>query len=151
MTTFKEIRGTTIEVVSSDPSNPELGQIWYNSSSGTLKGYLLANVNAWASGGNLGTARYFVAGGGTQTAAVIFGGQTPFPGAKTGATELYNGTSFSSNPTGLGTPRNQMAGSGTQTAALAFGGWAPGASTATEKFNGSTFTPTGNLNTGRNF
>jgi hypothetical protein len=36
MTTFKEIRGTTIEVVSSDPSNPEPGQIWYNSS-GTLK------------------------------------------------------------------------------------------------------------------
>jgi hypothetical protein len=24
MTTFKEIRGTTIEVVSSDPSNPEI-------------------------------------------------------------------------------------------------------------------------------
>jgi hypothetical protein len=41
MTTFKEIRGTTIEVVSSDPSNPEVGQIWYNSSSGTLKGYVL--------------------------------------------------------------------------------------------------------------
>jgi hypothetical protein len=35
MTTFKEIRGTTIEVVSSDPANPETGQIWYNSSSGT--------------------------------------------------------------------------------------------------------------------
>jgi hypothetical protein len=51
MTTFKEIRGTTIEVVSTDPTNPELGQIWYNSSSGTLKGYLLATVNAWASGG----------------------------------------------------------------------------------------------------
>jgi hypothetical protein len=29
MTTFKEIRGTTIEVVSSDPANPEAGQIWY--------------------------------------------------------------------------------------------------------------------------
>ncbi len=38
MTTFKEIRGTTIEVVSSDPSNPELVQTWYNNSSGTLKG-----------------------------------------------------------------------------------------------------------------
>jgi hypothetical protein len=47
MTTFKEIRGTTIEVVSSDPTNPETGQIWYNSSSGTLKGY--RTVNSWSS------------------------------------------------------------------------------------------------------
>jgi hypothetical protein len=41
MTTFKGIRGTTIEVLSSDPTTPEEGQIWYNSSSGTLKGYKL--------------------------------------------------------------------------------------------------------------
>ena len=70
MTTFKEIRGTTIEVVSTDPTNPELGQIWYNSSSGTLKGYQFANVNAWASGGNLNTGRTGLAGAGIQTAAV---------------------------------------------------------------------------------
>ena len=107
MTTFKEIRGTAIQVVSSDPSNPETGQIWYNSSSGKLKGYALVATNSWASGGNLGTARYNLAGSGTQTAAVIFGGFTPFPGAKTGATELYNGTSCSSNPTSMGTPRYQ--------------------------------------------
>jgi hypothetical protein len=151
MTTFKEIRGTTIEVVSTDPTNPELGQIWYNSSSGTLKGYLLANVNAWASGGNLGTARYSVQGAGTQTAAVIFGGFTPFPGGPTGATELYNGTSWTSNPTSMGTPRYQYAASGTQTAALIFGGWPTGTKTATESFNGSTFSPTGSLSTGRNF
>jgi hypothetical protein len=44
MTTFKEIRGTDILALSSDPSNPEVGQIWYNSSSGTLKGYLLAKL-----------------------------------------------------------------------------------------------------------
>jgi hypothetical protein len=43
MTTFKEIRGTTIEVVSTDPTNPETGQIWYNSSSGTLKGSCFCN------------------------------------------------------------------------------------------------------------
>jgi hypothetical protein len=39
MTTFKEIRGTAIESVSSDPSNPEVGQIWYNNTIGVLKGY----------------------------------------------------------------------------------------------------------------
>jgi hypothetical protein len=51
MTTFKEIRGTAIESVSSDPSNPEVGQIWYNNSIGVLKGYQSIG-GAWASGGN---------------------------------------------------------------------------------------------------
>ena len=37
MTTFKEIRGTAIQSVSSDPSNPEEGQIWYNNTIGVLK------------------------------------------------------------------------------------------------------------------
>ena len=39
MTTFKEIRGTAVQSVSSDPTNPEEGQIWYNNSIGVLKGY----------------------------------------------------------------------------------------------------------------
>jgi hypothetical protein len=56
MSTFKEIRGTLIKSVSSDPVNPELGEIWYNSTIGSLKGYQTIAA-AWASGGNLGTAR----------------------------------------------------------------------------------------------
>jgi hypothetical protein len=59
MTTFKEIRGTAIESVSSDPTNPEVGQIWYNNSIGVLKGYALGAA-AWASGGNMATARRMV-------------------------------------------------------------------------------------------
>ena len=47
MTTFKEIRGTAVQSVSSDPSNPEVGQIWYNNSIGVLKGYALTAA-AWA-------------------------------------------------------------------------------------------------------
>ena len=144
MTTFKEIRGTTIEVVSSDPSNPELGQIWYNSSSGTLKGSQY--VAAWSAGGNLNTARGRLAGAGTQTATLAFGGQ-PSP---TGATELYNGTSWTSNPTGLNTARFGLAGAGSQTSSLAFGGYTGTANTgATESFNGSTWTSVNSMNTAR--
>jgi hypothetical protein len=136
MTTFKEIRGTTIEVVSSDPANPEQGQIWYNSSSGTLKGYQLANVNAWASGGNLNTARAAAAGSGTQTAALSFGGDAGSP-PKTTATESYNGTSWTSvNP--MNTARSLLGGAGTQTSALAFGGGViPPVTAATESYNGT--------------
>jgi hypothetical protein len=73
MTTFKEIRGTAIQSVSTDPSNPESGQIWYNNSIGVLKGYQIIGA-AWAAGGNMGTARFGLAGAGTQTAGLAFGG-----------------------------------------------------------------------------
>jgi len=141
MTTFKEIRGTAIQVVSSDPSNPEIGQIWYNSSSGTLKGYVYATVNAWSSGGNLNTARGGLGGAGTQTAAVAFGGNLGGgPLDQTGATEKYNGTSWTTNPTGLNTPRRNIAAAGTQTAALGATGYGTPPSffpTAAESFNGT--------------
>jgi hypothetical protein len=51
---------------------------------------------------NLNTARSELAGCGTQTAALAFGGTVP---PATGATEEYDGTSWTSNPTGLNTAR----------------------------------------------
>ena len=50
MATYKDIKGTSIEVVSSDPSNPVLGQIWYNTTSQSLKGVELG-VEGWSTGG----------------------------------------------------------------------------------------------------
>jgi hypothetical protein len=153
MTTFKEIRGTTIEVVSSDPSNPELGQIWYNSSSGTLKGY--KNINVWSSGGNYPDSIEGGASVGTQTAALGFGGGNPtifvLTAAKyDGSTWTATGSMVSTFPNG----RGYLGGAGTQTAALAFGGYAqpPGAAintAATESFNGSTWTVVNSMNTAR--
>ena len=57
MTTYKEINGTDITVVSSDPSNPLIGEVWYNTTTQKLKGYQQVLGNAWATGGNLNTAR----------------------------------------------------------------------------------------------
>jgi hypothetical protein len=92
-----------------------------------------------------------LAGAGTQTAALGFGGLADT--AETGATEEYDGSTWTSNPTGLNTARRLLGGAGTQTAALAFGGdlGPPGATAATEEYDGSTWTnsnPTG-LNTAR--
>ena len=53
MTTYKEIKGTQIEVLASDPSNPVEGQVWYNSTSNVLKGQAATTAGAWATGGNL--------------------------------------------------------------------------------------------------
>ena len=138
MTTFKEIRGTAIQVVSSDPSNPEVGQIWYNSSSGTLKGYQLATVNAWASGGNLNTSRRLLNASGLQTASLAFAGYTT---TGTGATESYNGSSWT-NVNSMNTARYWVGSAGTQSATFAFGGQLPPTNQTreTENWNGTSWT-----------
>ena len=51
MTNYRSLVGQKIKKVSSDPSNPLEGQIWYNTTSGTLKG--VPQLQAWASGGSL--------------------------------------------------------------------------------------------------
>jgi hypothetical protein len=60
----------------------------------------------------------------------------------TGATEEYDGATWTSNPTGLNTARQYLGGCGIQTAALAFGGYVgvPTTTGATEEYNGSTWT-----------
>jgi hypothetical protein len=150
MTTFKEIRGTAIQSVSSDPTNPEIGQIWYNNTIGVLKGYRSLG-GVWASGGNLPATTFQSGGAGVQTANLSFGGTAP-PGApqKTAATFEYNGSTWS--PGGnMNTSRTAPSGAGTQTAALGAGGYVfPGPTTSAETYDGSSWTnvtsmPTGNI------
>ena len=50
MATYRDIKGDLIETVATDPSNPLEGDIWYNTTSGTLKG-LGFRAAAWSSGG----------------------------------------------------------------------------------------------------
>jgi hypothetical protein len=90
MAEYINIRGQSIEVVASDPANPTQGQIWYNSTSNTLKGLGLGAAS-WATGNNMNTARSTLAAAGTQTTALAFGG-TPL----TSATESYNGSTWTS-------------------------------------------------------
>jgi hypothetical protein len=84
----------------------------------------------------LNTARRFFTGTGIQTAAVAFGGYIDPLANYTGATEEYDGSTWTSNPTGLNTARGELAGAGTQTAGLAFGGTPPNTA-ATEEWLGA--------------
>jgi hypothetical protein len=97
------------------------------------------NGSTWGPGGNLGTARYFLSGCGTQTAALAFGGVNATP-TITNVTEEYNGSAWTAGGN-LGTATAQTgAACGTQTAGLAFGGnppSSPPATAATEEYNGS--------------
>jgi hypothetical protein len=75
---------------------------------------------------NAGTATQ-----GTQTAALIFGGDN----FKT-TTQYYDGASWS-NQGALSTGRRFLAGAGTNSSALGFGGYtSPGITAATEEFTG---------------
>jgi hypothetical protein len=94
MAEYINIRGQSIEVVASDPANPTLGQIWYNSTSNTLKGTSVTTATAsWATGGILLNTQQEreLAGAGTQTAGLAFGGEYYQFHITTGATEEYNG------------------------------------------------------------
>jgi hypothetical protein len=79
------------------------------------------------------TARYALAGAGTQTAALAFGGTPP----NSGLTEQWDGISWVTAPT-MATARYHISGCGTQTLALGFGGYIPPNSAATEEFIGET-------------
>src|SRR5210317_151022 len=146
MTTYKEIKGQLIRSVSSDPTNPQEGQIWYNNTIGVLKGYQTVAA-AWSSGGTLNTGRGALGASGTLTAGLVFGGYATTVGGNTNTSEEYDGSSWT--PTGnLNTAMRAMAGFGTQTASVSGGGYnesPAGASTITQLYDGSSWTtnPTG--------
>jgi hypothetical protein len=145
MATYYGTYGQKVQYLASDPSDPQIGQVWYNSTSAVLKVRQQATVNAWASGGAMPTGQRTNASAGTQTSAITFGG-TPY----SGTTLLYNGTSWTNPAATLNTVRGSLAGTGTQTAALAFGGEDPSPKTAaSESWNGTSWTNTPSLNTAR--
>ena len=150
MAAYKEIKGINIQKLSADPPAPIEGQVWYNTTSGTLKG-LKNNPGSWSTGGNLNTARRLLAGAGTQTAALAFGGKTPALD-ELALTESYNGSAWT-ELNDLNTARTVLGGAGTSTAALAFGGenGGPGdpnggMTAATESWDGTSWTEVNDLN-----
>jgi hypothetical protein len=94
MATYKGIKGFSIQNLSADPSNPIEGEMWYNSTSNVWKVEEATAAGAWATGGNMNTARATLAGAGTQTAALAFGGDS---GPTASATEEYNGASWTTS------------------------------------------------------
>jgi len=93
------------------------------------------NGSSWTNTPSLNTARYQGGGAGTQTSAVIMGGFIP---PQSAATELWDGTSWTTNPNNMGTARNGGGSTGTQADALIFGGGnpSPGWLANTEEFTG---------------
>ena len=138
MSTYENLHGRRVNVVSSNPSNPKEGEVWYNSTLGLLKGYVLGPATV-ASANNMNTARTQTGSTGALAAGLVYGGESP---SLTGATEEFDGTSFSNGGT-CPASKSDMHASGTQTAAL----WGGGSPTSSEsyEYNGSAWTSGGSM------
>ncbi len=149
MSTYKEIFGKPIKVVSSDPTDAGAeGQIWYNSTLGSFRSIIAAGT--WSAGGNMNTARRLLSGLGTQTASLGFGG---YVGPSTNASEEYNGTSWTNSPNYPSVIYGEGA-IGTQTAGVGAGGYLQPTTSSvntTQDYNGSSWgSGSGTLGTARN-
>jgi len=144
VSTYKEIFGEKIKKGSADPSNPLEGQMWYNSTTGTLRARL--NVAAaFASAENLPVG--FGRGGraGTNTAALASHGFNG--GGVDNKSYEYDGSTWTTTGTVNQTMR-VLGSSGVQTSAMAFCGglnpnnpsFPPQLSNKTESYNGSSWT-----------
>ena len=138
MATYKENHGTNIQTVTSDPDNPVNGQVWYNSTTQTIKGFTSNPAGTWSSTANLNTARYQLGGAGKlSTAALVFGGSPPPAPTAKAITEQWNGTSWT-EVADLNERKALSAGVGTYTSAIAAGG--DQYTGTAETWNGSSWT-----------
>jgi hypothetical protein len=151
MATYLGTHGSKIQNYTTDPDNPNTGEVWYNDTANTLKFQYpnTTTAGSWSAGGNINTGRVNAGAAGVQTSGLIYGGKTP---PSTAVTESYNGTSWT-EVNDLNQAREGLAGSGiSNTSALAFGGVTyPGATfrTLTESWSGSNWTEVNDMNTAR--
>jgi len=141
--------------VASDPPSPTEGDIWYNTTSNTVKGYVYGAA-AWATGGNYPTAVFALASAGTQTAGLGFGGYD-YPAVSPASKSLtaeYDGSAWTSGGS-LPAITDSNIGAGTQTAAINWGGFTVprlGGSyrSTTNEYDGSSWSSGGSLPQGYN-
>ena len=141
MATYININGNNIPITASDPSNPIIGEIWYNTTTNLLKGRVNMTA-AFSTGGTVPQAIQGGGSGGTQTAAWAAGG-LQYPGDTKNKTWTYNGTTWTA---ANDIPANQFIGgsTGPDSAGLLWdgiGSYGPG--TATYEWDGTNWTAGG--------
>jgi hypothetical protein len=143
MATYKNIKGFGIQYLDSDPANPNIGEVWYNSTTKALKGTTAGGSpsGTWSSGGNMNTGReggtYF----GILSAGVAAGGNSSTNN------EEYNGTSWTAGNV-LPASGGQGAGAGLLGAGIIMN-YQPGDTDAATTYDGTNWTEITSTNTGR--
>jgi hypothetical protein len=154
MADYKNIKGFNIQYLDSDPPNPIQGQMWFNSTTQTLKGAEAATIAdaTWASGGSLPTPMYAGTGCGTGTTSgmAMTGASDGVP--LTSTAYQYNGTNWAevaelnTAKTGSSSAKNSPI-----TTTLNYAGDGPGTYSATnESWNNTTWTEEADLNVAGN-
>ena len=127
-----------VPAVAGDKSPASSGDIWYNSSSNTLRCYI--PVAAWSAGGALSGVRRSAMGFGTLGAAAVAGGNHP----ALGTTEEYNGTSWGSGGD-TNTDAHGAGQGGLQTAGIKSSGYTSDYQAGSETYDGSAWSSITNL------
>jgi hypothetical protein len=139
MSKYKGIKGFQVQTRETDPSDPIVGDFYYNSGEGKFKNVTSGvGTGTWSSGADMNTARYRMQGGmGVYNAAYAVAGATP----NKANVENYNGsawTEVNDVPSG----RADVAAGGTATAGFALGG-NPNPITQTLEWDGTNFSTGG--------
>ena len=145
MTTYKGIKGISLQTVAGDPGTIVDGLIWYDSIARKVQGSK-TGAGTWASGGAVNTGRVGAgAVGASNSSALIFGG-TDGSGTAYTVAESYDGSSWTEV---ADTTDSHMYcfGLGTVTAGLAAGGY-PNIN-ASEEWDGSSWAEGGTLSDAR--
>ena len=147
MATYKNINGFPIQYLESDPTNPIEGQVWFNSTSKSLKGHGIlgaVSTGTWSSGGSLNSTK----GSGSGSAGINTAGLAVSTRA-TNTCELYNGSSWT-EVADRSTPTEFSGTFGSQTSAISATGQAPGGDIANvESWDGSSWTEIADVNQAR--
>ena len=132
MATYLDIFGGKVKYLTSDPTNKNAGQVWYNgvwsTSSATMNNGRKTSGYAGSSG----------------TDGMMAGGITLTPGgqANQNATETFNGTTWTTK-NNINSTRRTIGSAGTSsTSALIFGGYLDPYTTASESWDGTNWTNT---------
>ena len=62
MATYKEVNGTAVQNYAGTYPGAVDGELWYNSTATTFQFQHAATAGVWSTGGNLNTARSYIAG-----------------------------------------------------------------------------------------
>lgn len=146
MSDYSAIKGSKIQSLSSDPSDPYEGQIWYNSTTGEFKEYDVYSVGVWSTGAPMGVYRSQMTQTGTQTNAISMTGVSPDNDYEL-LSQSWNGSAWTTTAS-MNTGRRLAGSAGaSSTSAIAIGGDVgptnpPGTEyiNETESWNGTTWT-----------
>ena len=95
MATYLGTHGNRIQNYTTDPSNPIQGEVWYDETANTIRFEGATTAGSWSTQNSMNVARQALAGAGSSTAALAFGGVGGGPTNELqNVTELWNGSAW---------------------------------------------------------